>query len=87
MNSLPIWSSVCVIAGSCQGLADAEKLSLPPSVSAGFDAAEGDELGECKVTPAAYAQMTHMLMGLAGGKVVVALEVRHDLPYQCGFRS
>jgi histone deacetylase 6 len=45
-------------------------------VSAGFDAAEGDELGGCKVTPMAYAHMTHMLMGLAGGKVVVALEVR-----------
>lgn len=46
------------------------------TVSAGFDAAEGDELGECKVTPAAYAHMTHQLMALAEGKVVVALEVR-----------
>jgi histone deacetylase 6 len=35
----------------------------------------GDELGMCYVTPAGYAHMTHMLMGLAGGKVVVALEV------------
>jgi len=44
-------------------------------VSAGFDAAAGDELGECFVTPAGYAHMTHMLSGLAGGRLVVALEV------------
>lgn len=51
-------------------------------VSAGFDAAEGDELGECHVTPTGYAHMTHMLSGLAGGKLVVALEVSSDLPFQ-----
>ena len=45
------------------------------AVSAGFDAADGDDLGECHVTPAGYAHMTHMLCSLAGGKVVVALEV------------
>ncbi len=45
-------------------------------VSAGFDAARGDGLGECQVSPAGYAHMTHMLTGLAGGRVVVALEVR-----------
>lgn len=28
------------------------------------------------VTPAGYAHMTHMLMRLANGKVVVCLEVR-----------
>ncbi|KAF8633266.1 hypothetical protein AX17_004442 [Amanita inopinata Kibby_2008] len=43
-------------------------------ISAGFDAADGDDLGECHVTPAGYAHMTHMLAGLAGGKLVVALE-------------
>ncbi|KAI0723546.1 histone deacetylase complex protein [Earliella scabrosa] len=43
-------------------------------ISAGFDAADGDDLGECHVTPAGYAHMTHMLCSLAGGKVVVALE-------------
>ena len=48
-------------------------------VSAGFDAAEGDELGECLVTPTGYAHMTHMLSGLAGGKLVVALEVEVHL--------
>jgi histone deacetylase 6 len=48
---------------------------LPFLVSAGFDAADGDDLGECHVTPTGYAHMTHMLSGLAGGKLVVALEV------------
>lgn len=46
-----------------------------PLVSAGFDAAEGDPLGQCKVSPIGYAHMTHMLSGLAGGRLVVALEV------------
>ena len=46
------------------------------AVSAGFDAAKGDDLGECEVTPAGYAHMTHMLSGLAGGKLLVALEVK-----------
>jgi Histone deacetylase domain len=46
-----------------------------PTVSAGFDAARGDDLGDCDVTPGGYAHMTHMLSSLAGGKVVVALEV------------
>jgi histone deacetylase 6 len=45
------------------------------TVSAGFDAAAGDDLGECLVTPAGYAHMTYMLGGLAGGRLVVALEV------------
>lgn len=44
-------------------------------VAAGFDAAAGDELGGCFVTPACYAHMTHMLTTLAGGKVAVCLEV------------
>lgn len=44
-------------------------------VSAGFDAAEGDPLGECDVTPAGFAHMTQMLTALAGGKVVAMLEV------------
>ncbi|OBZ68110.1 Histone deacetylase clr3 [Grifola frondosa] len=43
-------------------------------ISAGFDAARGDDLGECDVTPAGYAHMTHMLSSLANGKLVVALE-------------
>lgn len=43
-------------------------------VAAGFDAAAGDELGGCFVTPPCYAHMTHMLMSLAQGKVAVCLE-------------
>jgi histone deacetylase 6 len=48
-------------------------------ISAGFDAAEGDVLGGCFVTPAAYGHMTHMLMRLAKGKIVVALEGGYNL--------
>jgi len=48
-------------------------------ISAGFDAAAGDELGGCFVTPACYAHMTHMLMSLAGGKVAVCLEGGYNL--------
>lgn len=44
-------------------------------MSAGFDAARGDPLGGCLVTPECYAHMTHLLLGLAGGKVAVVLEV------------
>lgn len=50
-------------------------------VAAGFDAAAGDELGGCFVTPACYAHMTHMLMTLAGGKVAVCLEVSSTIEY------
>jgi len=48
-------------------------------VSAGFDAAAGDELGGCWVTPACYSHMTHMLMSLANGKVAVCLEGGYNL--------
>ncbi|KAI9825223.1 MAG: Histone deacetylase hda1 [Thelocarpon impressellum] len=48
-------------------------------VSAGFDAAMGDELGGCFVTPACYAHMTYALMSLAEGKVVVCLEGGYNL--------
>ena len=44
-------------------------------VSAGFDAAEGDPLGECDVTPLGFARMTSDLCNLADGRVVVVLEV------------
>ncbi|KAF9520432.1 hypothetical protein BS47DRAFT_765446 [Hydnum rufescens UP504] len=43
-------------------------------VSAGFDAAAGDPVGECNVTPAGYAHMTQLLSPLAGGKMAVILE-------------
>ncbi|KAH8411362.1 hypothetical protein KR215_002614, partial [Drosophila sulfurigaster] len=43
-------------------------------VSAGFDAAIGDPLGGCKVTPEGYGLFTHWLSALAGGRVLVCLE-------------
>ncbi|KIW34351.1 hypothetical protein, variant [Cladophialophora immunda] len=43
-------------------------------IAAGFDAAAGDELGGCSVSPPCYAHMTHMLMSLAGGRIAVCLE-------------
>ncbi|CAE6428524.1 unnamed protein product [Rhizoctonia solani] len=48
-------------------------------ISAGFDAAAGDTLGSCDVTPACYAHMTALLGTLAGGKLVVALEGGYNL--------
>ena len=48
-------------------------------VSAGFDAAEGDPLGEYKVSPAMYGHMTRQLSQLAGGRMVVALEGGYNL--------
>ncbi|KAM0575030.1 hypothetical protein ACHAP9_001047 [Verticillium nonalfalfae] len=48
-------------------------------ISAGFDAADGDELGGCFVTPPCYAHMTHMLMSLADGKLAVCLEGGYNL--------
>jgi histone deacetylase 6 len=48
-------------------------------ISAGFDAAAGDELGGCWVTPGCYSHMTHMLMSLANGKVAVCLEGGYNL--------
>ena len=48
-------------------------------ISAGFDAADGDELGGCFVTPSCYAHMTHMLMSLADGRLAVCLEGGYNL--------
>ena len=48
-------------------------------IAAGFDAAAGDQLGGCFVTPTCYAHMTHMLQSLAGGKVVACLEGGYNL--------
>ncbi|KAG0064064.1 Histone deacetylase hda1 [Linnemannia elongata] len=78
----------------CSGMGDAEyiyafhKIIMPivyefaPDfvlVSAGFDAAAGDHIGENLVSPAAYGHMTHMLKSLAGGKIVLALEGGYNL--------
>ncbi|CAA6665283.1 unnamed protein product [Spirodela intermedia] len=43
-------------------------------ISAGFDAARGDPLGSCDVTPDGYAQMTHMLKDVSQGRLLVVLE-------------
>lgn len=43
-------------------------------VSAGFDSAMGDILGDCCVTPAGYQQMTSLLQTLARGKLIIQLE-------------
>ncbi|KAI1178174.1 histone deacetylase [Nemania sp. FL0916] len=82
------------IAWPSQGMGDGEylaafqKIVMPISqefnpdlviISAGFDAADGDELGGCFVTPSCYAHMTHMLMSLAEGKVAVCLEGGYNL--------
>ncbi|POW19340.1 hypothetical protein PSHT_04791 [Puccinia striiformis] len=48
-------------------------------VSAGFDAARHDPLGECDVTPEGFAHMTHMLTSLANGNTVLALEGGYHL--------
>lgn len=48
-------------------------------ISAGFDAAEGDPIGLCKVSPNGYAQMTHLMKGLADGRLVVCLEGGYNL--------
>jgi acetoin utilization deacetylase AcuC-like enzyme len=48
-------------------------------VSAGFDAAEGDPLGQMNVSPAGYAHMTARLLALAGGRLVLALEGGYNL--------
>ncbi|XP_064604924.1 histone deacetylase 6-like isoform X2 [Liolophura sinensis] len=43
-------------------------------VSAGFDAAREDDLGGYKLSPQCFALMTNLLMGLANGRIVLALE-------------
>ncbi|OCT66846.1 hypothetical protein XELAEV_18038127mg [Xenopus laevis] len=48
-------------------------------ISAGFDAARGDPLGGCQVSPEGYAHMTHLLMSLAGGRVILVLEGGYNL--------
>lgn len=48
-------------------------------VSAGFDAAVGDPIGGCLVSPEGFAHMTHMLKGLAGGKIMLALEGGYNI--------
>ena len=48
-------------------------------ISSGFDAADGDTIGQCHVTPSCYSHMTHMLKSLARGNLVVVLEGGYNL--------
>uniref|UniRef100_A0A3Q2P776 Histone deacetylase n=1 Tax=Fundulus heteroclitus TaxID=8078 RepID=A0A3Q2P776_FUNHE len=54
-------------------------------VSAGFDAVEGHQspLGGYNVSAQCFGTLTQLLMGLAGGRVVMALEGGHDLTAIC----
>uniref|UniRef100_A0A8C5B2L3 Histone deacetylase n=1 Tax=Gadus morhua TaxID=8049 RepID=A0A8C5B2L3_GADMO len=54
-------------------------------VSAGFDAVEGHQspLGGYRVSARCFGRLTQMLMELAGGRVVLALEGGHDLTAIC----
>lgn len=82
------------IAWQSQGMTDADyifafqQIVMPVAIefdpdlvmiSAGFDAAADDPLGQCFVSPAGYGHMTHMLMQLAQGKVVACLEGGYNL--------
>uniref|UniRef100_A0A0E0Q4F1 histone deacetylase n=1 Tax=Oryza rufipogon TaxID=4529 RepID=A0A0E0Q4F1_ORYRU len=48
-------------------------------ISAGFDAARGDPLGCCDVTPAGYSRMASMLTACSQGKLLVILEGGYNL--------
>jgi len=74
--------------GDADHLAAFDRVLLPAArrfdpdfvlVSAGFDAARGDLLGEQLISPEGYAAMTARLSTLAGGRVVLALEGGYEL--------
>jgi len=48
-------------------------------ISAGFDAARGDPLGCCDVTPMGYSIMTSLLTACSGGRLLVILEGGYNL--------
>ncbi|OEL34404.1 Histone deacetylase 15 [Dichanthelium oligosanthes] len=48
-------------------------------VSSGFDAARGDPLGCCDVTPMGYSIMTSLLTACSGGRLLVILEGGYNL--------
>ncbi|KAK3125612.1 hypothetical protein QOZ80_7BG0607340 [Eleusine coracana subsp. coracana] len=48
-------------------------------VSAGFDAALGDPLGGCCITPNGYALLLTKLLGFAQGRIIMALEGGYNL--------
>ena len=74
--------------GDAEYLAAFDRVLLPVArefapdlvlVSAGYDAADGDLLGSMRISPDGYAQLTQRLLGLAGGRVVLALEGGYNL--------
>ncbi|AET38814.1 histone deacetylase HDA1 Ecym_3324 [Eremothecium cymbalariae DBVPG len=84
----------CNIPWSCGGVGDAEymwafeQIVIPMGrefqpdlviISSGFDAADGDTIGQCHVSPACYGHMTHMLKSLAKGNMCVVLEGGYNL--------
>lgn len=48
-------------------------------ISSGFDAADGDIIGGCHVTPAGYGYMTHLVKAISKGKLAVILEGGYNL--------
>ncbi|KAG9439099.1 hypothetical protein H6P81_019264 [Aristolochia fimbriata] len=48
-------------------------------ISGGFDAAIGDPLGGCRITPYGYSVMMKKLMEFAGGRIMLALEGGYNL--------
>ncbi|CAL8324506.1 unnamed protein product [Merluccius merluccius] len=48
-------------------------------VAAGFDCVLGDPKGEMSTTPQCFSVLTHMLMGLAEGRIILALEGGYNL--------
>lgn len=48
-------------------------------ISAGFDAAIGDPLGGCRITPNGYAILLKKLMEFSSGKIIMALEGGYNL--------
>ncbi|AAS51704.2 ADL216Cp [Eremothecium gossypii ATCC 10895] len=84
----------CNIPWSCSGVGDAEymwafeQVVIPMGrefqpdlviISSGFDAADGDTIGQCHVSPACYGHLTHMLKSLARGNMCVVLEGGYNL--------
>jgi acetoin utilization deacetylase AcuC-like enzyme len=74
--------------GDAEYLAAFDRVLLPVArefapdlvlVSSGFDAADGDLLGSMRITPDGYARLTRRLLGLAGGRLVLALEGGYNL--------
>lgn len=74
--------------GNAEYLAAINRIILPVTkafqpdillVSAGFDAAEGDLLGEYHVTPEMYGHMVRELKSLLNGRVILFLEGGYNI--------